>query len=220
MKLEKSTSQNETGETQPSDLQEQKKESFREKINRLASSLKAKFAEFGQNKQSSKATMESVDSEADFTPEEQEQLSAIESSAQLETEKAEALLGELESGESATNTENNEPEEPVVEKTESPESEEKKEKRKELNKELEKEMGLLTYCDDELQQSTKKYEETMKLLNTPDSNGVINSFGAGKYLREADDHKNMMKHYQEAVNEHKGKVEGREASLRELEYST
>jgi hypothetical protein len=180
MKLEKGAPQNETGETQPSELQEQKKENFREKINRLVGSLGAKLVEFSQRKQAAKAIMESVNPEADFTPEEQEQLSAIESSAQLETEKATALLQEAESGEPAESIVEAENKEPEVATAEAP-AVEKTEEVIKLNKELPQEEQAKEKIPEQPKTPEERVEALKQKAETLTENAtqnLINQFGS------------------------------------------
>lgn len=213
MKLE-NISKNEIVETQTPELQEEKKESFGEKIKRLAGNLRAKFAEFNKNKQASKVTMESVNLEADFTPEEQEQLSAIESSAQLETEKAEALLQKLELSES-NDSEVSTTDESVTEQSIEPQETDKiKERKEKLEEEHSKEMEMLKYLDErhqDLINSRDNYEKIQKDPNTKmteKKQAMDNAYSLGFEINR----------YNEKLEESKGKLLAIEAQLRGVKY--
>jgi len=86
-------------EVQKPPAESREKESFREKINRLVGNIGAKLVEFSQQRKSYESSMENTNPQASFTQEEQEKLSAIESSAQAEAEKTSASLQEFESDE-------------------------------------------------------------------------------------------------------------------------
>ena len=214
--------QSERGEIQKQapESQEQRKESFGDKIKRFAGKIGERLSQFGKRRQSAESVMKSVNPEATFTLQEQEQLTSVESAAQTETAKATEALQALETAEpaaeSTTNTETSGDEASSSQES-LPKTEISAEKQKEIDKtqaELKNVNGLLKYCDDELQQSTAKYEQLTKSAKDP--NNVV-STRHQDFIR-AQDNLNMKNHWQESVDGYKAQVLRLEARLRELQH--
>ena len=79
-------------------------ESLRERIRAFTTRIKEAFSVFGSQRKSAEMNMESMNTAASFTPEEQAELSRIEASAQVEADRAAQSLETLELDETGSET--------------------------------------------------------------------------------------------------------------------
>ena len=107
---EKKISRSEQAESQEKapEAKAENVESLRERIRAFATKIKEAFSVFSSQKKSAEGSMQSMDSEASFTPDEQAELARIEASAQAEAEKAGQSLETLEASDTAEQVEGGE----------------------------------------------------------------------------------------------------------------